>query len=195
MSIVNYPLREIGCKIVYCGPGLCGKTTNVAYLHAHTAAAARGTMVQLNTDTERTLFFDFFPLDIGTIRGFRVKLQIYTVPGQFMYAATRRLILRGADGVVFVADSQEARLDADEIAMEELGGYFEEQGMSLARTPLVLQYNKRDLPGIVSVPRLRAALNPRGAPEIEAAARSGAGVLDTLKAIARLTLAELARRA
>lgn len=194
MSIVNYPLREIGCKIVYCGPGLCGKTTNVEYLHAHTVAAARGAMVTLKTEAERTLFFDFFPLDVGKIRGFRVRLQIYTVPGQFMYEATRRLILRGADGIVFVADSQEARIDANLIAMEELRGYLADQGMSLEGTPLVVQYNKRDLPAVLPLPDLRAALNPGGVPDFSASARSGEGVFETLKTIARVTLADLARR-
>ncbi|MCC6552892.1 MAG: gliding-motility protein MglA [Polyangiaceae bacterium] len=193
MPIINYPLREIGCKIVYYGPGMCGKTTNVARLHAGAAATARGRMISLETRAERTLFFDFMPLDIGEIRGFSVRLHIYTVPGQIWYAATRRLILRGADGLVFVADSQKDRMDANVLALEDLREGLAEQGTSLARVPHVLQYNKRDLPGIVSVEELRAALNPDGAPDFEGAASRGAGVVDTLRGVSRLVLSKLGR--
>lgn len=193
MPFVNFPLREISAKLVYYGPGLCGKTTNLKYVHAHSDPTARGNMVTLDTEAERTLFFDFLPLDLGKVRGFKVRLQLYSVPGQVMYNATRKLILRGVDGMVFVADSQAMRLDANIISLENLEENLAEQGQTLAEIPHVIQYNKRDLPELSSVEELRAALNPRGVPEFEAAASSGHGVFETLKAVSRLVLVELAK--
>lgn len=193
MPFVNYPLREISCKLVYYGPGLCGKTTNLKHVHAHSDPGARGNMVTLDTEAERTLFFDFLPLDLGKVRGFKVRMQLYTVPGQVMYNATRKLILRGVDGMVFVADSQAMRLDANIISLENLEENLAEQGQTLAEIPHVIQYNKRDLPELSSLEELRAALNPRGVPEFEAAASRGDGVFETLKAVSRLVLSELSR--
>jgi signal recognition particle receptor subunit beta len=191
MSFINFPAREITCKIVYYGPGLCGKTTNVQLLHDRTVDTARGRLVSLKTDTERTLFFDFLPLDLGSVGGYRLRLSLYTVPGQIFYRASRKLILQGLDGVVFVADSQAARLEADAESLEDLRDNLAEQGRTLRDVPYVLQYNKRDLPGVVPLPELRAALNPEGAPEIEASAANGRGVFETLKAVARRVLLDL----
>lgn len=193
MSFINHAGREICFKIVYYGPGLCGKTTNVQHIYDRTAAGSKGSLLSLKTDSERTLFFDFLPLDLGSFGGYRTRLMLYTVPGQIFYQASRKLILRGLDGVVFVADSQEARLEADIESMEDLHANLADHGMSLDEVPLVLQYNKRDLPAIVPVEELRAALNPRGAPEILAAAASGTGVFDTLKAVGRLVLKRMQR--
>lgn len=191
MSFVNYASREICCKIVYYGPGLGGKTANVQYLHDRTAAGARGPLISLKTESDRTLFFDFMPIDLGKISGFSTRLQLYTVPGQVHYRASRRLILRGVDGVVFVADSQRGRLDADAESMADLAENLAEQGQSIERVPLVIQYNKRDLEEVASVAELRELLNPRGVPELEAAAARGVGVFETLKAVGRLALGGL----
>ena len=191
MAFINYPAHEITCKIVYYGPGLCGKTTNVQTLYDRTVEGSRGRLVSLKTDTERTLFFDFLPLDLGSVGGYRLRLSLYTVPGQIFYRASRKLILRGLDGVVFVADSQRVRLDADVESMEDLHDNLAEQGQSLAGLPFVIQYNKRDLPDVATLSELRAALNPAGAPEIEACAASGQGVFETLKAVARRVLLDL----
>lgn len=191
MAFINHAGREICCKIVYYGPGLCGKTTNVQNVYDRTGERQKGRMVSLKTDSDRTLFFDFLPLDLGTVNGFRMRLMLYTVPGQVFYRASRKLILRGLDGVVFVADSQLARLDADVESMADLHENLAEHGVSTDRVPFVIQYNKRDLPGIAEIAELRAALNPGGAPEVEAAASSGVGVLETLKVISRLTLRSL----
>jgi signal recognition particle receptor subunit beta len=191
MAFINFASREICCKIVYYGPGLGGKTTNVQHIHDRTVESAKGRLISLKTDSDRTLFFDFLPLSLGSVGGYRMRLQLYTVPGQIFYRASRRLILRGLDGVVFVADSQRARLDADVEAMEDLRDNLAEQGQSLRRLPFVIQYNKRDLDGVAGVPELRALLNPDGAPEFEARASSGEGVFDTLKAVSRLALREL----
>jgi signal recognition particle receptor subunit beta len=193
MPFVNYPLREISCKIVYYGPGLCGKTTNVQTIYERTDPAARGRMISLKTEAERTLFFDFLPLQLGSVKGFKVRFQLYTVPGQIMYNATRKLILKDVDAVIFVADSQIDRFDANVLSLDNLEENLAEQGQSLARIPHVIQYNKRDLPGIAGVEDLRAALNPHGAPDVEAAAPAGVGVFDTLKAAARLALVEIVR--
>ena len=193
MPYINQALREICCKIVYYGPGLGGKTTNVQHLFDRTRAESKGRLVSLKTETDRTLFFDFLPLEVGSIGGFRTRLQLYTVPGQVFYRASRRLILRGLDGVVFVADSQLARLDANVESMEDLRDNLGEHGRSVDALPLVLQYNKRDLHGIVPISELRALLNPGGAPELEASAASGRGVFETLKTVARLVLLELKR--
>jgi signal recognition particle receptor subunit beta len=194
MSFINYPLREISFKIVYYGPGLGGKTTNLEYIYENTIPAAKGRMIELKTGSDRTLFFDFLPLEIGVIRGFKVRLQLYSVPGQVIYNASRQLILKGADGVVFVADSQIDRMEANIISMENLQANLAEQGSSIEAVPLVVQYNKRDLDAIVPVEELRAELNPMGALDFEASARSGAGVFDTLKAMARLVLNDYSQK-
>ena len=191
MSFINYPLREITCKIVYYGPGLCGKTTNLQYVYAKTNPAARGNMISLATETERTLFFDFLPLGLGEIRGFKTRFHLYTVPGQVFYDASRKLILKGVDGVVFVADSQEDRLDANLESAENLRINLAEQGYDLDRIPYVIQYNKRDLPNIVPSEELSRLLNTRNVPEFNAIAPTGVGVFDTLKAVAKQVLAEM----
>jgi signal recognition particle receptor subunit beta len=195
MSFINYASREINCKIVYYGPGLCGKTTNLQYIFQKTAPEARGKMISLATETERTLFFDFLPLALGEIRGFKTRFHLYTVPGQVFYDASRKLILKGVDGVVFVADSQEERLDANIESLENLKDNLEEQGYQLDQLPYVIQYNKRDLPNATPVAELRELLNPGMVPEFEACAQSGEGVFDTLKAVAKLILLELKKGA
>ena len=192
MAFINYSAREINCKLVYYGPGLCGKTTNLKLIYEKTAEGAKGKMISLATETERTLFFDFLPLALGEIRGFKTRFHLYTVPGQVFYDASRKLILKGVDGVVFVADSQEERFEANLESLENLQQNLRDQGLDLAKLPWVLQYNKRDLPNAVGVDELREALNPGGkVPEFEAAAMSGKGVFETLKALAKLVLLEL----
>jgi signal recognition particle receptor subunit beta len=191
MSFINYASREINCKIVYYGPGLCGKTTNLQFVYQKTAPEAKGKMISLATETERTLFFDFLPLALGEIRGFKTRFHLYTVPGQVFYDASRKLILKGVDGVVFVADSQEERLDANIESMENLKVNLEEQGYELEKIPFVVQYNKRDLPNTTAVPELRNLLNPDGVPDFEACATTGDGVFETLKAVAKLILIDL----
>ena len=193
MSFINYSSREINCKIVYYGPGLCGKTTNLQYIYNKTNPDAKGKMISLATETERTLFFDFLPLDLGRIGEFKIRFHLYTVPGQVFYDASRKLILRGADGVVYVADSQPSRMEANVESFENLETNMEAHGMSLATTPHVIQYNKRDMPEVASVEELRAAVNRFGAPEFEAAAKSGVGVFDTLKGLAKPVLQKLAK--
>ncbi len=193
MSFINYSSREINCKIVYYGPGLCGKTTNLQYVYARTSPDAKGKMISLATETERTLFFDFLPLSLGEIRGFKTRFHLYTVPGQVFYDASRKLILKGVDGVVFVADSQIERMEANLESAENLRINLAEQGYNLDKIPYVVQYNKRDLPNIVTVEELRRLINPRGVPEYQAVAPTGAGVFDTLKAVAKLVLTELKR--
>lgn len=191
MSFINYSSREINCKIVYYGPGLCGKTTNLQYIYTKTAAESRGKMISLATETERTLFFDFLPLALGEIRGFKTRFHLYTVPGQVFYDASRKLILKGVDGVVFVADSQMERTEANLESVENLQVNLAEQGYDLARIPYVIQYNKRDLPNAAPVQELKSLLNPMGVPEYEAVAPTGIGVFETLKQVARLVLTEL----
>lgn len=191
MSFINYSSREINCKIVYYGPGLCGKTTNLQYIYAKTNPEAKGKMISLATETERTLFFDFLPLSLGEIRGFRTRFHLYTVPGQVFYDASRKLILKGVDGVVFVADSQIERMEANQESMENLRVNLAEQGYDLRTIPYVIQYNKRDLPNAASIEDLRRLLNADGVPEFQAIASTGWGVFDTLKAIAKLVLQEL----
>jgi mutual gliding-motility protein MglA len=191
MSFINYASREINCKIVYYGPGLCGKTTNLQHVYQKTAPDAKGKMISLATETERTLFFDFLPLALGEIRGFKTRFHLYTVPGQVFYDASRKLILKGVDGVVFVADSQEERLDANIESMDNLRINLEEQGYDLDKIPFVIQYNKCDLPNVTPLEELRALLNPRGVPEFQACATTGEGVFETLKAVAKLILVEL----
>jgi mutual gliding-motility protein MglA len=160
MSMINYASREINCKIVYYGPGLGGKTTNLEHVYGKVAPASRGKMISLATETERTLFFDFLPVDLGTVRGFKVKFHLYTVPGQVYYNASRRLILKGVDGVVFVADSQTERMDANIEAMQNLYENMQQHGYDITRLPFAIQYNKRDLPNAAPVADLQAALNP-----------------------------------
>ena len=193
MSFINFMAREINCKIVYYGPGLCGKTTNLQYIYERTNPDAKGKMISLATETERTLFFDFLPLSLGEIRGFKTRFHLYTVPGQVFYDASRKLILKGVDGVIFVADSQLERMEANEESVENLRTNLAEQGYNLDQIPYVVQYNKRDLPNAVDVPELRSILNPAGVPDFEAQARSGEGVFDTLKAVSKLVLTELKR--
>lgn len=191
MSFINYAAREINCKIVYYGPGLCGKTTNLQYIYQKTADDAKGKMISLATETERTLFFDFLPLALGDIRGFKTRFHLYTVPGQVFYDASRKLILKGVDGIVFVADSQEERLDANLESFENLQDNLQEHGYVLENLPLVIQYNKRDLSNVTSVEELRQLLNPRQVPEFEACATTGEGVFDTLKGVAKQILIKL----
>ena len=191
MSFINYSAKEINCKIVYYGPGLCGKTTNLQYIYNRTNPNARGKMISLATETERTLFFDFLPLALGEIRGFKTRFHLYTTPGQVFYDASRKLILKGVDGVVFVVDSQIDRMEANLESLENLEDNLIEQGYDLATLPFVLQYNKRDLANILAVDELKEMFNPTGVPEFEAQASSGEGVFDTLKGIARKVLIEL----
>lgn len=191
MSFINYSSREINCKIVYYGPGLCGKTTNLQYIYNKTASAAKGKMISLATETERTLFFDFLPLSLGEIRGFKTRFHLYTVPGQVFYDASRKLILKGVDGVCFVADSQLERMEANIESLDNLRFNFEEQGYDLDKIPYVIQYNKRDLPSAVPLEELRATLNSNNVPDFEASAVTGEGVFDTLKALAKQVLTEL----
>jgi signal recognition particle receptor subunit beta len=195
MSFINYLSREINCKIVYYGPGLCGKTTNLQYIYNKTNPEAKGKMISLATETERTLFFDFLPLALGEIRGFKTRFHLYTVPGQVFYDASRKLILKGVDGVVFVADSQIARTEANVESLENLRTNLAEQGYSLDKLPYVIQYNKRDMPGIASVEELRALLNSTNVPDFEGVASTGVGVFDTLKAVAKLVLTALKKGA
>ena len=191
MSFINVLQREINCKIVYYGPGLCGKTTNLQYIYNKTNPDAKGKMISLATETERTLFFDFLPLALGEIRGFKTRFHLYTVPGQVFYDASRKLILKGVDGVVFVADSQIARMEANIESMENLRTNLAEQGYSLDKLPYVIQYNKRDMPSVAPVEELRSVLNPQGVPDFEGVASTGVGVFETLKAVAKLVLTEL----
>ncbi len=193
MSFINYASREINCKIVYYGPGLCGKTTNLQFIYQKTTPDARGKMISLATETERTLFFDFLPLALGEIRGFKTRFHLYTVPGQVFYDASRKLILKGVDGVVFVADSQEERADANVESLDNLRFNLKEQGYDLDNLPYVIQYNKRDLSNAMPVEELRRDLNPTNVPDFEACATTGEGVFETLKAVAKLILIDLKR--
>ena len=191
MTFINYASREINCKIVYYGPGLGGKTTNLEHIYGKVQPDTRGKLISLATETERTLFFDFLPVDLGTIRGFKTRFHLYTVPGQVYYNASRRLILKGVDGLVFVADSQAERMDANIAALENLYENLADYGYDSANLPLVLQWNKRDLNSAVPVEELRRQLNPMGLQEFEAVAVTGAGVFDTLKAVSKLVLKSL----
>jgi mutual gliding-motility protein MglA len=193
MSFINYSSREINCKIVYYGPGLCGKTTNLQYIYARTNPEAKGKMISLATETERTLFFDFLPLSLGEIRGFKTRFHLYTVPGQVFYDASRKLILKGVDGVVYVADSQIERMEANIESLDNLRYNLQEQGYDLDKLPYCVQYNKRDLPNVAPVDQLRELCNPTNVAEFEAVATTGFGVFTTLKAVAKLVLTELKR--
>ena len=194
MSMINYASREINCKLVYYGPGLGGKTTNLEHVYGKVSPNARGKMISLATETERTLFFDFLPVDLGTIRGFKTRFHLYTVPGQVYYNASRKLILKGVDGVVFVADSQEARMEANSESLQNLDKNLKEQGYELKTVPYVLQFNKRDLPSAISAEEMYKQLNMKGEPTFEAVAVNGTGVFDTLKAVAKLVLTELKKK-
>ena len=192
MAFINYSAREINCKLVYYGPGLCGKTTNLKTIYEKTAAGAKGKMISLATETERTLFFDFLPLALGEIRGFKTRFHLYTVPGQVFYDASRKLILKGVDGVVFVADSQEERFEANLESLDNLKENLREQGYDMDDVPWILQYNKRDLPNAVPLEELQEALNPTGkVPWFEASAQTGKGVFETLKQLAKMVIADL----
>jgi mutual gliding-motility protein MglA len=194
MTFINYATKEINCKIVYYGPGLCGKTTNLQYIYAKTAPEARGKMISLATEADRTLFFDFLPLDLGSIRGFTTRFHLYTVPGQVFYDASRKLILKGVDGVVFVADSQTARMEANIESIRNLELNLKEHGLDLASVPYALQFNKRDLPDVVAVDEMYRVLNYKREPTFEAVATTGVGVFDTLKAVAKQILIELRKK-
>jgi mutual gliding-motility protein MglA len=191
LSFINFAAREINCKIVYYGAGLGGKTTNLQWIFDQTLGKTGGKMISLATETDRTLFFDFLPLDLGTVRGFKTRFHLYTVPGQVFYDASRKLILRSVDGVIFVADSQEERMDANIEALENLQENMKEHGYDFMKIPYVLQLNKRDLPNVLPMEELRTALVKKGEPTIEAVAFKGVGVFETLKEVARLVLAEL----
>ena len=193
MSFINFAAREINCKIVYYGAGLGGKTTNLQYIFDKTSEKQKGKMISLATETDRTLFFDFLPLDLGTVRGFKTRFHLYTVPGQVFYDASRKLILRGVDGVVFVADSQEERMDANVEALDNLVENLKEHSYDIMKIPYVLQLNKRDLPNALPVDTLKKELQKRNEPVFEAIAFQGNGVFETLKEVARQVLVELKR--
>ncbi len=191
MSFINYNSKEINCKIVYFGPSMSGKTTNLQYIYSQTHPDGKGKMISLQTDNERTLFFDFLPLALGTLRGFKIRFHLYTVPGQSYYDASRKLILRGVDGIVFVIDSQVTRMEANLESFATLRGNLEEQGYELENIPLVFQYNKRDLPNVSPLGEMAKILNPSGLPSYEAVASNGIGVLETLKGLSKLILKDL----
>jgi len=191
VSFINYANKEINCKIVYYGPGLSGKTTNVQYIYEHTQQDSKGKLVTLSTENERTLFFDFLPLAVGDVRGYKTRFHLYTIPGQTFYEVSRQFILKGVDGIVFVADSQAERMEANIESFESLEKSLEKQGYDIAKVPLVLQYNKRDMPGIVSVRELESTFNPMKRPSFEAVASKGQGVMETLQAISQAIIREL----
>src|SRR5260370_41125772 len=194
MTFINYAAREINCKIVYYGPGLCGKTTNRQWIYDKTNPQAKGKLISLATETDRTLFFDFLPLDLGQVRGFKTRFHLYTVPGQVFYDASRKLILKGVDGVVFIADSQDARMEANAESLQNLEKNLKEQGYDLKTVPYVLQMNKRDLPTAIAADEMYRQLNIKREPTFEAVAMNGTGVFDTLKAVAKLVLTEFKKK-
>jgi hypothetical protein len=193
MTFINYASREINCKIVYYGPGLCGKTTNLQYIYDKTNPNAKGKLISLATETDRTLFFDFLPLELGTVRGFKTRFHLYTVPGQVFYDASRKLILKGVDGVIFVADSQVERMDANVESVDNLIINLKGQGYDLMNIPYVLQLNKRDLPNVASADEMKRLLIKKNEPVFEAVAPKGVGVFETLKGVAKLVLSELTK--
>ena len=197
MTFINYASREINCKIVYYGPGLCGKTTNLQYIYDKTNPNAKGKLISLATETDRTLFFDFLPLELGTVRGFKTRFHLYTVPGQVFYDASRKLILKGVDGVIFVADSQTERMDANLESIDNLVVNLKSQGYDLLSIPYVLQLNKRDLPNVVAADEMKRLLGRKAIPEpmYDAVASKGVGVFETLKGVAKLVLSELTKTA
>jgi len=191
MSFVNYQTKEINCKLVYYGPGLGGKTTNIQYIYQKTSGETKGKIISLNTENERTLFFDFLPLDLGEIRGFKTRFHLYTVPGQVFYEASRRLVLRGVDGIIFVADSQVERMEANLESYKGLKKNLAEQGYDFEKIPIVMQWNKRDLPNVIAKDELEKNINKLGSPSFEAVAVEGIGVFETLKSITKLVLMNL----
>jgi len=195
MVSINYAVREISCKIVYYGPGLSGKTTNLQFVHGKVPAASRGDLISLATEADRTLYFDFLPVEVGQIAGFDTKFQLYTVPGQVFYDATRRLVLRGVDGLVFVADSQTSKMDENIESLDNMYDNLKECGIEVGSLPLVFQWNKRDLPDILPVSTLEEKLNPQNLPSFEAVATTGVGVFDTLKKITKMVLEDVRARA
>jgi mutual gliding-motility protein MglA len=194
MTFINYASKEINCKIVYYGPGLCGKTTNLQYIYNKTSPDSKGKMISLATEADRTLFFDFLPLDLGSIRGFTTRFHLYTVPGQVFYDASRKLILKGVDGVVFVADSQDERMEANIESIRNLEQNLKEHGFDLANIPYALQFNKRDLSNVAPAEEMYRTLNYKREPTFEAVATTGVGVFDTLKSVAKQILIELKKR-
>ena len=196
MALINRASREISCKIVYYGPGLGGKTTNLRHIYAKVAPDVKGQLISLATELDRTLFFDFMPLDLGTIQGYKTKFHLYTVPGQVFYNASRKLVLRGVDGVVFVADSQTECLAGTLESFTNLGENLAEMSLSFDTVPLVIQYNKRDLPNIVPLADLQARIDPQDRfPCFESVASQGIGVLETLKAVAKLVMGNVGQKA
>ena len=191
MSMINYASREINCKIVYYGTGLGGKTTNLEYIYSRVNPDTKGKMISLATESERTLFFDFLPIDLGEVRGFKTRFHLYTVPGQVYYNASRRLILKGVDGIVFVADSQASRAEANIESMHNLYENLETYGYDLESIPFAIQYNKRDVPNILPVEDLRAQINPMGVPDFEGTAIEGKGVFETLSCVSKLVVESL----
>jgi hypothetical protein len=191
MSLINYASREINCKIVYYGTGLGGKTTNLEYVYSKVNPDAKGKMISLATETERTLFFDFLPIDLGEVKGFKTRFHLYTVPGQVYYNASRKLILKGVDGVIFVADSQAERMEANIEAMHNLYENLESYGYDLTKIPFAMQYNKRDLPNAMSMGDLRSQLNPMGVPDFEGVAIEGQGVFETLGSVSKMVVQAL----
>jgi len=191
MSMINYASREINCKIVYYGTGLGGKTTNLEYIYSRVSPETKGKMISLATETERTLFFDFLPIDLGEVRGFKTRFHLYTVPGQVYYNASRRLILKGVDGLVFVADSQASRAEANIEAMHNLYENLETYGYDLESIPFAIQYNKRDVPNVLAPEELRAQINPMGVPDFEGIAIDGTGVFETLSCVSKLVVETL----
>lgn len=191
MSLINYASREINCKIVYYGTGLGGKTTDLEYVYSKVNPDAKGKMISLATETERTLFFDFLPIDLGEVKGFKTRFHLYTVPGQVYYNASRKLILKGVDGVIFVADSQAERMEANIEAMHNLYENLESYGYDLTNIPFAMQYNKRDLPNAMAMGDLRSQLNPMGVPDFEGVAIEGQGVFETLGAVSKMVVQAL----
>jgi signal recognition particle receptor subunit beta len=191
VSLINYSSREINCKIVYYGPGLGGKTTNIQYVYDKLNPDTKGKLVSLATEMDRTLFFDFLPLELGTVKGFKTRFHLYTVPGQVYYNASRKLILRGVDGIVFVADSDEFRIDANLECLYNLHENLAEHGLKIDEIPVVMQWNKRDMPSAMDVADLEGELNPEGYSSFEAVAIRGEGVFDTLKAVSKKVLHKL----
>src|SRR5512143_3629027 len=194
MVLINYATKEIVAKIVYYGPGLCGKTTNLQQIFSRLNARKRGKMISLATEADRTLFFDFLPLELGVVQGFKVRFQLYTVPGQVFYSATRKLVLKGADAVIFVADSQVDVLGKNIESFEDMRQNLLENNLDPSNIPMVLQYNKRDLPNVLDVPTLDAKLNSRRLPRFEAVATEGAGVVETCKEVTRLLIRDLKKK-
>src|SRR5512145_2794917 len=194
MVLFNYSTKELTAKVVYYGPGLCGKTTNLQWIHENLPIKNKGKMLSLATETDRTLFFDFLPIDLGQVRGMRMRIQLYTVPGQVFYNATRRMVLKGADALVFVVDSQEAMLDASLESLENMRQNLEANEIDPDQIPTIFQYNKRDLPNALPIEILNERINPRELPFAEAVAIKGTGVEETLKLVTRVVFATLSQR-